>query len=548
MIYSKKIAAIIAFLMAACYSFAQEATPEESKNYKIRSVEFNSQDKTKVSALKKNIADINYEKIFATKAEFETYLEEIKQELINTRTLENISYNYSAEYNSESDTTLADVTYTFSDSTSILVFPKPSFDSNSGIEVKLKLKDTNFLGLLNTLDADFNINLGNEDAPTDFSKVTTGINYAYDYPFDIGITQNSWNNDFTFNWTIGSDSPEFSYDTGITVGIPFKNNKINFSLTQSIVKENDYAQYGDSLYFTEKAAVSMPLTLGYLGNTAEVSYTPTIQILQRWDKDGINEDNKDLRQTPFLQLSQTIGVSKIDWRNDNSFRNGYSLSTTQTIGWDFHSTNVDDIVVPTVEGTAQFFKGWKYAGIATRATFYAGINSNTKIGGKLRGALDNQTFAESITPVDADNYALETPTAVVFNIDVPVHIITTHWLDWSRALFGPYEEKSKFVRTLAYVPRKLFKYLDFELQLNPFMDIALLKNRGTDTFYDYKEGIYTAGLEVLVYPLKWRSFVVRMSLGTDIGSKVLDGKFGIDNSWRNPSSFTEIYFGLGLQF
>ena len=168
MICSKKIAAIIAFLMAACYSFAQEATPEESKNYKIRSVEFNSQDKTKVSALKKNIADINYEKIFATKAEFETYLEEIKQELINTRTLENISYNYSAEYNSESDTTPADVTYTFSDSTSILVFPKPSFDSNSGIEVKLKLKDTNFLGLLNTLDADFNINLGNEDAPTDF--------------------------------------------------------------------------------------------------------------------------------------------------------------------------------------------------------------------------------------------------------------------------------------------------------------------------------------------------------------------------------------------
>ena len=113
---------------------------------------------------------------------------------------------------------------------------------------------------------------------------------------------------------------------------------------------------------------------------------------------------------------------------------------------------------------------------------------------------------------------------------------------------GPYEEKSKFVQTLAYVPRKLFKYLDFELQLNPFMDIALLKNRGTDTFYEYKEGIYTAGLEVLVYPLKWRSFVVRMSLGTDIGSKVLDGKFGIDNSWRNPSSLTEIYFGLGLQF
>lgn len=64
----------------------------------------------------------------------------------------------------------------------MLIFPKPSLDTNSGIEIKLKLKDNNFLGLMNDLNVDLNLNFGDDDEPDNYSKVTTGFAFSYDYP------------------------------------------------------------------------------------------------------------------------------------------------------------------------------------------------------------------------------------------------------------------------------------------------------------------------------------------------------------------------------
>ena len=89
------------------------------------------------------------------------------------------------------------------------------------------------------------------------------------------------------------------------------------------------------------------------------------------------------------------------------------------------------------------------------------------------------------------------------------------------------------------------KYMDFEMQWAPFFDAGLLENRLTNNTFFYKEGIYTCGLEVLIYPSKWKSFVVRGSIGLDVSDKILDGKKGFDSSWRKPTSPFEIYFGLG---
>ena len=71
---------------------------------------------------------------------------------------------------------------------------------------------------------------------------------------------------------------------------------------------------------------------------------------------------------------------------------------------------------------------------------------------------------------------------------------------------------------------KIFKYLNFEFQLSPFFDAALIKNRGTGSNLNYKEGIYTGGLEALVYPEKWKSFVVRASLGVDTWTLIVPGE------------------------
>jgi hypothetical protein len=169
------------------------------------------------------------------------------------------------------------------------------------------------------------------------------------------------------------------------------------------------------------------------------------------------------------------------------------------------------------------------------------INSSTKIGGELRGIRDYQYF------VTTSDYALQTPEAIVFNFDLPVHIITTHWLDWACTLFGPYDTKSKPVQILFMIPHKLLKYLDFELQLSPFIDTALTYNYVTGKRFDYKDGFYAAGVEALIYPSKWKSYVIRTSLGVDVGRLLFSDYLNM--GWRDNSiSKYEFYFGLGLQY
>ena len=75
---------------------------------------------------------------FETLEDLENYLKEVNQNLENTRLLENITYKYEIEPVSEN---IKDVVaeYTFEDSTSLLIFPKPSLDSNKGAELELSL-------------------------------------------------------------------------------------------------------------------------------------------------------------------------------------------------------------------------------------------------------------------------------------------------------------------------------------------------------------------------------------------------------------------------
>lgn len=524
-----------------------QSSAENQETYKIKNVTFNSKGKTKPYAIKRNITDIDYERIFLSKEEFENYLKDIRQQITNTRLVENIEFNY-VVIEKDSNLNIADVIYSFSDSKSFLMFPKPTLDTNSGFELKLKLKDNNFLGTMSDLNIDLNGQLGNTDAPEDWSKFSGGFNFEYEFPFNLGFTENSWSNDFTLSWEFGEAAPNFSYSTGLTVKIPFGHNKLSISGTQSVIRNNDYIIYGDELYFVEKFGVSLPLVLGYLGNTTAVSFTPSVNFTNNWDLNGINENNTDLNQTPMINVAQTIDVSNINWAEKYNFRSGYYFNTVESIGWDFHTQVISEKVVPSFTINAKFFENWKFLSLSLNANFFAGLNTTTKIGEKIRGAADYQTYNIDYN-VDSNNYALETPCALTINLDFPIHIITTNWLEWGKNLFGPYNEMSELKQKIFYIPHKLFSYLDFELQLSPFIDIALLKNRVSGSIFSFKEGIYTAGLEVLVYPLRWKSYVVRGSIGYDISKGILNSKTDyFDSNWRNPARNYEIYFGLGLLY
>ena len=513
----------------------------------IKEIKYNSLGSTRPFVVERNIT-INKDKIFENQNAFELFLKELSQELSDTRLLENVSYEYFLDSTEEdkdgNKINYCLITYTFSDSIHFLALPKPSYDSNKGFELKMKMKDTNFLGFMNPLDFDLNFKLGDEDAPTDFSRITFGTNLSYDLPFKFWITEDTWTNDFSISYS-NSDGLEFSFETGLDVALPFGLNKLKLSFVQGLIKDSEYKEYGDDLYNVESVTMSLPLTVTMLDDVTPLTWTPSINFVNNWDLDKIDIYNEDLRG-PSVSVKQKFSYSKVSWKNN--FRNGHAASTSQSLEWNFQTRNI----VPYFDAEIEAYKAWKYASLSAdfNVFFYTepiaplGNKSykNTKnIGSYIRGALDNQT-----NTVNGEK-ALKVSSAFYLSLDAPFHIITTHWMEWGYNLFGSYDDMNKFCKIAFFIPHKLFKYLDFELQLSPFMDIALIQNTVTGNNYSWKEGLYTGGLEVLVFPAKWKSFTVRLSLGFDLGA-IIGEKAGLDNSWRNPGSCREIFFGLGLHY
>ncbi len=515
----------LVFLLASLFLAMLSAQEDESEtHFKIQSIIYHPEGKIQASALNRYLR-IDTTRIYDSQEELEAALEFIGQRLENSRFFEQISHSYTVIAHTEDGINLVEAEYSFKVSNSLLIFPSPSFDSNTGTKLSLILRDQNFMGLMRPLMFSIIGQLGTEDEPENTSKVTGGFNFFYDYPFSVGKTQNSWFNLFNFAWTLGDDSPSFDFRSGVNVGIPVGKRKslLTFNFTQAMVHDFYYKKYDDAFYFVESGSVSLPLTVAHITNTTPLVYTPFIRTSYTWDTNGIDEANTKLNKTPRLSVGQTTSIMHIDWKGN--FRNGDAFLTTQSISRDFHAKDTDKMIIPLFSINWRHYKSWKYAGIYTNFYFFATHNDSINVGNRLRGILDNQRYRSY--NIDIDNYALATPSAFIANIDLPLHIITTDWQSW----FHIEDTSSGF--------GKLLGYMDFELQLSPFVDIALIKNRATGRAYSFEEGLYSIGVEMLVYPKKWKSYVVRASLGFDM-SKHRD--------WRSPRKDYELFVGIGHHF
>ena len=503
------------------------------KRFRINEIKYDTEKGiTKAWALKRHV-EIKKDLVLESENDLENCIRSIYNQLANTRLLDEIRIEREYGECDEAGITPVNLFVTVTDSKHIMALPRPSYSSNSGAELKLKLKDSNFLGFMNTLDLDLNAAFGNSTYPNDFSKIKLGTNFSYAYPFNLGVTENTWTNSFRFDWTIGESHPEFRYDTGVNVGIPFGNNRLNVNFTQSIVRENDYIAAGDELYFVENAGMSIPLTLGYINDVIPVRYTPSVSLVYNWDHDGVTHG--DLIG-PSISVNQNLAIYSVNWMEN--FRNGYTASLTHYLSYNFNTKTF----VPFLSMDAKFYKAFKYMGInASFYTFSVLNTSQNNLGWVMRGILDNQRTKNGAY------YALQSDMAIQMSLDFPIHIITTDWCGWGYKLFGAYDDMSPIWRKILWFPHKVFKNVDFELQLSPFIDVALTHNHITDRRFSLKDGFYDAGLEVLVYPSKWRSYVIRASVGFDMGRIALSD--WIDTSWRDENvKKYEIYFGLGLQF
>lgn len=503
---------------------------------------------TKAQSVEREIP-LDYNKIFENETEIFEYIEDYKIRLANVRAFENINVDFSIKPASDYDLTsinsispdeyevLSQIQDLFfvtllvelTDSIHVLAMPYIKYNSNTGSSLKIKMKDTNFLGTLNTMAAEFLFNVEQKDE-SDKPKYNFELGFSYDQPYYLDPFELTWVNDYSISYSIGEKSPEWNAKTGLQAKLPFDRISYIFEFYQYFIKNFDYAIYSDSLYLAEEGKISVPFTIYQTKHWGNLVWTPYISLVHNWDFDHINELNTDL-SSPTMTAGHSFAISRINW--NNNFRTGFNLSLANSYSYNFQrkmlypSISFESMLYQEIE----LFEGKNFNRLGICLDFYYFTNfvntiykdnpfyqnDGSSIGDRLRGIRDNQYYLDPRC-----GKSTVTTSAFVLNMDFPFHLFSTNF------------------------EHKFLKYFNFDLQLSPFIDMALIYNKYTKEWYNPKDGFYTAGLEVLVYPQKFSSYTVRASVGYDIGRKLFDDYLNMD--WRENVSKYEISIGLGLHY
>ena len=507
----KKTAAIFAaFFLASSLLFAQEESAQEK--FVIKSVQIDAKGGTKESALRKKItAKEGME--FESRAALDAFVVSEKQSLINSRLFESAEIAVQESGEGANGERLVDISVQTVDTGHLMLLPYYKYSSNDGHTVKVKLKDDNFMGLMSEFSADAFVQYEKKEGRSD--DFVSGASLKYRLPFSLGRVQATWNNDHFFKYAFIRKEPEWNLNTGFSFALPFENFSLCLDLTQGFVRDADYKVFGDELYWVENAKAYAPIILERFNKIGNLVYTPAVEFDYKWNLDGINDIDEDLI-SPRLIFSHGLGLGKVNWIGN--FRKGFAAEISQSAAYNFQAK----MFQPGVKVSLQTFAAWKHAGINSRLTFFAERQHYVRYGECLRGVPDDQYFAG--VPHTPNGYAAKSAAAVIFNLDIPIKIMSIYFENWGMRFLKPF---------------------NMEVQIVPFVDIALAANRITGRTFDPRDGFYCAGVEVLLFPHKWKSVQIRASAGLDVGRLLL--KNWIDTSWRDEdSSKFEVSFGIGL--
>ncbi|NLM01369.1 MAG: hypothetical protein GX220_07965 [Treponema sp.] len=472
--------------------------------------------KTREYPLRKAV-EINTKKIFNSFNDFQKYIFELEQQLQNQRVIESSSIEYTIlEFNEESNIFLVDLLIKTKDSWNIFPLPYPKYDSNEGFTFKLKVKDFNFFGSMRIFNFDLNYSYAQFPGENKPDEHQIGMNFDFEIPFKTGLFDTAWTNSAGISFTLGNIMPNLVFASKIEFSLPIKFVNLKFGFEQIVTYNNDYISTDDEFYFTENFFLSIPFQVYKIKNVTPITFTPFLNVIWNWDKDIFNDNeefvlsvsHKDL-QGPVIRLGLNTAIDRINWFDNH--RKGYSINIEPYTKFNFYTNlwspgYIIDLKVFHVFG--------KIIGINSRFNSYQNLNDTIEVGEKLRGVL---------------NSIVQTNSCISFNLDIPIKIIATDWEAWGFTKFKPL---------------KFFKYLDFELQLSPFFDLLVSHNHETNRLYSLKDGWYTCGLEIIIFPEKMRSLQVRISYGFDLTTIMTEDL--ITQNWRPRRPTDEIFFGVGL--
>ena len=504
----KKIILVLGTLLLVSFSLFGEKYRISDVLYSVEGAGFKFLGATKPSVLKQKYP-VNQKKIFESNSELEDYINNYKKSLESSRSFDSVEVNYETSFSDSSDINEVILNISLKDSHHFVAMPYPKYSSDTGASIRLKVKDTNFLGTLNTLNFDIN-------SKFDDDGFKPGLSMDFDFPFTIGNVNCTFVNDYSLNYVVAESDENMGFEwktkTGIEVSIPFAVLPLNFGFYQYTGGDLDYKKYGDYAYFSEKFSVGTSYSITEFSNYTTLSYSPSVSLTWNWDFDGINKENDSL-SSPVISFSHSLSNGKVTW--NNNFRDGYNISLGNTISYNFHRRDWN----PKITFNASYFYNFttndqdyfnRYGICANLyAYYYFEVPSNEynkqydeSFGDRLRGVLNK----------DCGSY----PAAVILNFDLPHNMFTSEFN---------------------------IDIINFNIQASPFFDMALVYDKEVGRVFDPEDGYYSAGLEFLVYPLKWSSITVRASLGLD-----LNKARQCYNFFQAISECKEIFIGIGLHY
>ena len=454
----------------------------------INSFNFNVDGRTRPYALI-NKADLIIGEEIIGFANLEKYIQNKTQLLINERVLKNnVLIEYTVDEPPENEDGEkkfpVNLTITVEDTWNIVGLPYPKYDSNTGFEIIIKLRDYNFLGTMSPLRLDVGYRNDEEKRHIFTSMLDADIPFRF-----LGL---NWNFDFDNNFNY-QPNKEFHYyfvnKTGLYVDIPVGFTTMTIGFYEHLIynEENsnhDKILFGknfqEGLYMSSRPYISWKIPTRFMFGDEELTYTPRISAvfnheISAW---ALSEN----RIGPFFTFSHDFSVGRVDWIGN--FKKGFSASISNSVNYNFYYlqnnsyftlTEQDPLTSSLDVSGAGYFILTDFLGFSTRFKYRHWFNTyNSGAGDTLRGFRDGNISADYMVSV---------------NFDVPI-------------------------RVLRFKPSKWFnskvKVFDFDLHLSPVVDFAVYQEHKKDGAGYF---LLSAGLEAIIFPDFFRSLFLRVSFG-----------------------------------
>lgn len=480
------------FLLSVSLSFAAE----NDASIALHEVHWTIEGRSRPAALAR-AADIQGDESWPDEAALEAWIAERRQRLLNQRVLDTVEISY--RIHEAGEPVRIDLEIHIKDSFNIIAMPKPEYSSADGLDISIRARDYNFLGLLSPLKV--NVGYALDDENLQAFRFAEGTWYAdlettlplrlagFDWELSL-INSFAWTEDKVF---------QFSNRNAMGLTLPLGPGNLLASLSQgfSLNERNgayyvdSYGTYLDGWYLNTLSKIGYSLDLLKWGPHQTPVVARSVFSVDYSYLPGPGEIG-DERRGPTLALENSLSSERINWLVN--LRQGYHTELSLALPYNMYEL----LFKPVVAATFIYHKPLtSFLGISTRVhAFHRLMDINADAGDFLRGLI--QLWSSTLVGTNMD---------LVFKV---LPFMPHKWFD-----------------------KEWMRFLAFELHSSLFLDIAWAHSRDDPQYNSIEPWYLCTGIEAIIYPEAFRSLFLRVSVGFDTA--------------RFPQA-REVYIGLGHHY